>query len=101
MDRVIVSPRFMKDFNLLSRKQLRLTASVRHAGPYTGFDIAEESELQFVVCAGQLSQNIGTLEALQREVLTFQGRLAKPAFDEICSALTVKLEKPPSTDGMI
>jgi len=59
MDRVIVSHKFMKDFSVLRRKDLRLTASVRHAGPYTGFDIAEESDLQFIVCAGQLSQNIG------------------------------------------
>jgi hypothetical protein len=59
MDRVIVSRKFMKDFSSLPRKHVRLTASVRHAGPYTGFDIAEESDLQFIVCSGQLSQNIG------------------------------------------
>lgn len=58
MDRVIVSRKFMKDLSVLLRKHVRLTASVRHAGPYTGFDIAEESDLQYVVCAGQLSQNI-------------------------------------------
>ncbi|KAF7909635.1 uncharacterized protein EAF01_003353 [Botrytis porri] len=58
MDRVIVSRKFMKDFSVLPGKQVRLTASVRHAGPYTGFDIAEESDLQFLVCAGQLSQNL-------------------------------------------
>ncbi|EMR80705.1 putative cytochrome p450 monooxygenase protein [Botrytis cinerea BcDW1] len=85
MDRVIVSRKFMKDFNALPRKQVRLTASVRHAGPYTGFDIAEESDLQFLVCAGQLSQNIG--------------RLAQPTYDEILFRINSKLEKTGSKDG--
>ncbi|KAM0170711.1 hypothetical protein ACHAPF_008819 [Botrytis cinerea] len=84
MDRVIVSRKFMKDFNALPRKQVRLTASVRHAGPYTGFDIAEESDLQFLVCAGQLSQNIG--------------RLAQPTYDEILFRINSKLEKTGSKD---
>ncbi|KAF2122024.1 cytochrome P450 [Lophiotrema nucula] len=77
MDRVIVSPKFMKDFMSLPRSTVRLTASIRHAGPYTGMDIAEDGDLQFVVCAGQLTQNIG--------------RLAQPVFDEISFALQQKL----------
>ncbi|TGO51241.1 hypothetical protein BOTNAR_0363g00020 [Botryotinia narcissicola] len=85
MDQVIVSRKFMKDFSVLPRKQVRLTASVRHAGPYTGFDIAEESDLQFLVCAGQLSQNIG--------------RLAQPTYDEILFRINSKLEKTESKDG--
>ncbi|KAF7862708.1 hypothetical protein EAF04_007581 [Stromatinia cepivora] len=85
MDRVIVSRKFMKDFSVLPRKQVRLTASVRHAGPYTGFDIAEESDLQFVVCSGQLSQNIS--------------RLAQPTYDEILFRLNSKLEKTESNNG--
>lgn len=59
MDRVIVSSKFMPDFMSLPRSTVRLTASIRHAGPWTGIDIAEESGLQFDVCAGQLTQNIG------------------------------------------
>ncbi|TGO88717.1 hypothetical protein BPOR_0145g00020 [Botrytis porri] len=85
MDRVIVSRKFMKDFSVLPGKQVRLTASVRHAGPYTGFDIAEESDLQFLVCAGQLSQNLG--------------RLAQPTYDEISFRINSKIEKTESKDG--
>jgi hypothetical protein len=61
MDRVIVSPRFMKDFMALPRSVVRFTASIRHAGPYTGMDIVEKSGLQFDVCSGQLTRNIGCL----------------------------------------
>lgn len=60
MDRVIVSSKFMKDFGSLSREQLHLTASRRLGGSYTGVDIAEHGNLLFNVCAGQLSQNIGS-----------------------------------------
>jgi hypothetical protein len=59
MDRVIVSRKFMKDFSSLSRSELQLTATIRHAGEYTGMDVVEKGDLQFVVCASQLSQNIG------------------------------------------
>ncbi|KAI9649364.1 hypothetical protein NHQ30_001939 [Ciborinia camelliae] len=69
MDRVIVSRKFMKDFGVLPRKHVRLTASVQHAGPYTGFDIAED------------------------------GRLVQPAYDEILFRLNSKLEKTESNDG--
>ncbi|KAF2864692.1 cytochrome P450 [Massariosphaeria phaeospora] len=79
MDRVIVSAKFMKDFMSLPRSTVRLTASIRHAGPYTGMDIVEESGLQFDMCAGQLSQNIG--------------RLAQPVFDEAASTLHAKFGK--------
>ncbi|KAF2649957.1 cytochrome P450 [Lophiostoma macrostomum CBS 122681] len=77
MDRVVVSHKFMKDFMPLPRSTVRLTASRRHAGPYTGLDIAEESSLQFEVCAGQLSQSIGTL--------------ARPVLDEISYCMNEKL----------
>ena len=60
MDRVIVSHKFMSDFNTLPRSKVRLTATIRHAGQYTSMDIAEESSLQYDVCASQLSQNIGS-----------------------------------------
>lgn len=59
MDRVIVSRNFMKYFSSLSRSELQLTATIRHAGEYTGMDIVEQGDFQFVVCASQLSQNIG------------------------------------------
>jgi hypothetical protein len=49
----------MKDFSSLSRSELQLTATIRHAGEYTGMDVVEKGDLQFVVCASQLSQNIG------------------------------------------
>jgi hypothetical protein len=65
MDRVVVSHKFIKDFMPLPRSTIRLTASRRHAGPYTGMDIVEESSLQFEVCAGQLSQNTGRSREIQ------------------------------------
>lgn len=58
LDRLIISHEFMGDLNKLSRSQARLTASERLA--YTGMDICEESSLQYEVCAGPLSRNIGT-----------------------------------------
>ena len=70
MDRVIVGRKFMKDFSPLSRNELQLTATTRHAGEYTGMDIVESGDLQFVVCAGQLSQNIGKL--LKEERLSWR-----------------------------
>jgi hypothetical protein len=58
MDRIIIGPKFMAELNKLPRSMLRLTTSVRYA--YTGMDIAEESSLQYEVCAGQLAKNIST-----------------------------------------
>ncbi|CAG8977661.1 hypothetical protein HYALB_00006611 [Hymenoscyphus albidus] len=84
MDRVIVSRKFMKDFGTLSRSELQVTATIRHAGEDTGMDIVEQGDLQFIVCASQLSQNIS--------------RLAQPVCDEILFALNQKLEKVGSED---
>ncbi|PVH94597.1 cytochrome P450 [Periconia macrospinosa] len=49
MDRVIVSPLFMKDFMSLPRSVVRLTASIRHAGPYTGMDIPAYEEIVYAL----------------------------------------------------
>jgi hypothetical protein len=76
MDRLIVPHKFMSELNKLPRSQLRLTSSERFV--YTGMDICEESNLQYEVCAGPLSRNIG--------------HLTQPAYDEILSALNKKLK---------
>lgn len=70
MDRVIVSRKFMKDFSFLSRSELQLTASRRFSGEYTGMDIVEQGDLQFIVCASQLSQNIGMFTVISAFIIT-------------------------------
>lgn len=57
MDRLIISHRFMSEINKLPRSSVRLTTSERYE--YTGMDICEESNLQYEVCAGPLTRNIG------------------------------------------
>lgn len=57
MDRLIISHKFMSDINKLPRSSVRLTTSERYE--YTGMDICEESNLQYEVCAGALTRNIG------------------------------------------
>lgn len=96
MDRVIVSNKFMSDFNSLPRSEIQLTASIRHAGEYTGMDIAEQSGSLFSnVCAGQLSQNLGESDRF----LTLRGptdlgvdRLAQPVFEELLRTVSIKFE---------
>ena len=58
MDRLIVSPKFMSELNKLPRSVMRLTTSERYA--YTGMDVCEESNLQYELCAGPLTRNLGT-----------------------------------------
>jgi hypothetical protein len=80
MDRLIVPHKFMSELNKLPRSQVRLTSSERFV--YTGMDICEESNLQYEVCAGPLSRNIG--------------QLTQPTYDEILFALNMKLKTAPS-----
>ena len=61
MDRVMIPAKFMDEFNRVPRHHLQLTATLRHAGKYTGMDIADEGMLGYEVCAGPLSQNIGMI----------------------------------------
>jgi hypothetical protein len=79
MDRLIVPHKFMSELNKLPRSQVRLTSSERFV--YTGMDICEESNLQYEVCAGPLSRNIG--------------HLTQPTYDEILFALNKKLKTAP------
>lgn len=59
MDRVLIPPTFMDEFNRIPRSWLKLTATLRHAGKYTGMDVADEGTLGYDVCIGPLTQNIG------------------------------------------
>ncbi|RDL30234.1 uncharacterized protein BP5553_10512 [Venustampulla echinocandica] len=70
MDRVIVSRKFMKDFSSLSRSELQVTATMRHAGEYTRMDVVEK------------------------------GLLGLPVYDETLFALNKILERPESKNGI-
>ncbi|KAF8855883.1 hypothetical protein BDZ45DRAFT_487579 [Acephala macrosclerotiorum] len=79
MDRLIISQKFMSEINKLPRSSVRLTTSERYG--YTGMDICEESNLQYEVCAGALTRNIGPL--------------GQTAYEEIVFALNEKLKTAP------
>ena len=85
MDRLMIPPKYMDEFNKVPRSHLKLTATVRYFGKYTGMDIADEGMLGFDVCAGPLSQNIG--------------RLAQPVYDEILYALRGKIDEAKEVNG--
>ena len=57
MDRLIVPVNLMNELNNIPRSMLGLITSVRYA--YTGMDICEDSSLQYDVCSGKLTKNIG------------------------------------------
>lgn len=85
MDRLMIPAKYMSDFNQVPRSHLKLTATVRYSGKYTGMDIADEGLLGYDVCAGPLSQNIG--------------RLAQPVYDEIVHALRGKVNEAKDVNG--
>lgn len=85
MDRLMIPAKYMSDFNQVPRSHLKLTATVRYSGKYTGMDIADEGMLGYDVCAGPLSQNIG--------------RLAQPVYDEILHALQGKVNEAKEVNG--
>lgn len=51
MDRVMMPAKYMDEFNKVPRSHLRLTATMRHSGKYTGMDIADEGMLGYNVCS--------------------------------------------------
>ncbi|PKY01598.1 cytochrome P450 [Aspergillus campestris IBT 28561] len=86
MDRLMIPAKYMSDFNQVPRSHLKLTATVRYSGKYTGMDIADEGMLGYDVCAGPLSQNIG--------------RLAQPVYDEIVHAHQGKVSEAKDVNGV-
>lgn len=81
----MIPAKYMVEFNKVPRSHLKLMATVRHSGKYTGMDIADEGILGYDVCAGPLSQNVGCL--------------AQPVYDEVLYALQGKVDAAKEVNG--
>jgi len=105
MDRLIISHKFIGD--LQQALKIASTSDCSERLAYTGMDICEESSLQYDVCAGPLSRNIGMAASHPRkreilsnwDVLIIPGLFAQPVYSEILFAVNKKLEASQSISG--